>query len=166
MERRTVAPLVALLTLLVAAVAVLGLTTFATLGGRDRTAPAAAPLPTRAAFAAPAPGTLIKRPGSQEVSVFAGGARLVYRDWTDLAAGYGQTPTIVTVPASYYDGLPTQVASGTLIRSAENPAVAVVRDGRLQVFKTWDSLVAAYGPVPPFVYVPDYYFDQLPVAGS
>jgi hypothetical protein len=164
-QRRTVGPLIALFTLVVAAVVMLGLTTLATLGGRGAAARAAEPSPS-AGYPAPASGTLIKRAGSQEISVYAGGARLVFRSWSDLVAGYGQTPVIVTVPDAFYEGLPTQVASGTLIRSAENPAVAVVRDGRREVFRTWDSLVAVYGPVPPLVYVPDYYFDRLPVAGS
>jgi hypothetical protein len=155
-ERRTAGPLTALLTLLAVAAGVLGLTSLATLGG------GAAP---RTAYAAPAAGTLIKRTGSAEVSVFVGGARIVYRSQADLNAGYGPAPTVVTVPDAYYEALPTQVAPGTLIKAAGNPAIAVVRDGRRRVFPTWDSLVAAYGPKPPFVVVPAYYFDRLPDAG-
>jgi hypothetical protein len=161
-ERRTVGPLVALVTLLVVAAGLLGAVSLATLGG-GRSHP---PRQSLSAFVSPPAGTLIKSAGGHEVSVFAGGARIPYRSWTDLAAGYGSAPAILTVPDAFYDALPTQVTGGTLIKSAGNPAIAVVRDGRRQVFRTWDALVGVYGPKPPFVVVPAYYFDGLPVAGS
>lgn len=162
MERRTLGPLVALVALLVVAAGLLGAVSLATLGGGP--GHAARPAPT--AFVAPPAGSLIRGAGGHEVSVFTGDARIPYRSWADLAAGYGSAPVIRTVPDAFYGALPTRAAAGTLIKSAGNPAIAVVRDGRRQVFRTWEALVQAYGPKPPFVVVPAYYFDGLPVAGS
>jgi hypothetical protein len=168
-ERRTVGPLVALVTLLVVAAGLLGAVSFATLGfsgGVGGGGGRSAPRRTLSLPVAPPAGTLIKTADGHEVSVVTGSARIPYRSWTDLTAGYGSAPAILTVSDAVYAALPTRVTAGTLIKAAGNPAIAVVRDGRRQVFRTWEALVEAYGPKPPFVVVPAYYFDGLPIAGS
>lgn len=166
MERRTVGALVALVTLPAVAAALLGAVSFATLGGRGHSHGHSAPRHTVTVSVAPPAGTLIRTADGHEVSIVTGSARIPYRSWTDLTAGYGSAPAILTVSDAVYAALPTRVADGTLIKAAGDPAIAVVRDGRRRVFPTWEALVAAYGPKPRFVVVPTYYFDGMAVAGS
>lgn len=167
MERRIVGILAALVTLLVTASGLIGVASLVTLGGDGshvRTVRYAGSYECLGCESL-APGTLIKRSDSPEVSVFTGGARVAYRSRADLTAGYGASPSVVTVSDTFYDGLPTRAAAGTLIKAAGNPAIAEVRAAGRHVFPTWDALVAAHGAAPRFVVVPAYYFDGLADAG-
>jgi hypothetical protein len=162
-ERQVVGILAALVTLLVTAAGLIGVASLVTLGGdghhvRSVRYEGSDECPGCEGLA---PGALIERPDSPEVSVFTGGARVAYRSQADLTAGYGASPSVVTVSDAFYDGLPNRAAPGTLIKAAGNPAIAEVREGGRHVFPTWDALVAAHGPAPRFVVVPAYYFDGL-----